>query len=723
MRTIRNLHGLELPLYCLDFETYYDDDYSLKKMSTIEYIRDPRFKAHGCAVVEPDGWSHWVTHKDLPDYFGSLDWDSIAVLGQHTNFDGAIISEIYGYVANYYLCTMFQSAGVWGPGVPHSLVAQAERLESSGKAEGGMALQDVKGVRELSCSQEGPLAFYGIQDAEVTVEHFEKMMDWHEFPEKELHVIDLTIKAFVRPLFRINAPICRAEIEEEEQRFARLMESDLVGDADLTDRCKEILEEKGVPGLIRSRDCFAELFYSRGVVPPMKHAQDKNKNPKYNEDGTPTMTFAFSKEDVEFQAMRDDDRVADLVYAKSGFSSNQRYTRAKTFLDVTHEGTRPLPIPLRAYGGRTHRWSANDKEHDNDKGNPYNPQNLQSGRDGGSTRMRDAIIAPEGWKILIADSGQIECRFGAWLAGEKQLLEDFKAYDEGDVSKDPYCLLASSVFHKEVQKGGPNGELRTIGKEGELSLSFGVGPPKFYHSITARYGFSHADFVKTDQDRAFVESIIPEFESSESWRKDTFDDYKGLEIQGEGDDRYVFDLDKGIRYELAPFLISWKTVHHYRSLRTKIVGAWNELDGYLAQMAARLCPDNGFTWRDVIGIYNQKILMPNDLFMYYRHLHWSTEHNGYVYKHKKEWNRIYKSKLYQHIVQSGSRTIVAEQAVEVGKELPIALLVHDEIVGLAPEKEAEDAAAFMSQEMRKAPSWCSDIPLNCEVQIKDHYAK
>ena len=34
----------------IDFETYFGDDFTLSKMSTEAYIRDPRFKAHGAAI-------------------------------------------------------------------------------------------------------------------------------------------------------------------------------------------------------------------------------------------------------------------------------------------------------------------------------------------------------------------------------------------------------------------------------------------------------------------------------------------------------------------------------------------------------------------------------------------------------------------------------------------------------------------------------------------------
>jgi hypothetical protein len=39
----------------IDFETYYDKEYSLSKMTTEEYIRDDRFEVIGVAIKVDDG--------------------------------------------------------------------------------------------------------------------------------------------------------------------------------------------------------------------------------------------------------------------------------------------------------------------------------------------------------------------------------------------------------------------------------------------------------------------------------------------------------------------------------------------------------------------------------------------------------------------------------------------------------------------------------------------
>jgi hypothetical protein len=39
-----------MDLLVVDFETYYAKDYGLRKLTTEEYIRDPRFEVIGVAV-------------------------------------------------------------------------------------------------------------------------------------------------------------------------------------------------------------------------------------------------------------------------------------------------------------------------------------------------------------------------------------------------------------------------------------------------------------------------------------------------------------------------------------------------------------------------------------------------------------------------------------------------------------------------------------------------
>jgi len=50
-----------MKLLVLDFETYYDSrTYTLSKLSTEAYVRDPRFSAHLCGFRWQDGSRLWV---------------------------------------------------------------------------------------------------------------------------------------------------------------------------------------------------------------------------------------------------------------------------------------------------------------------------------------------------------------------------------------------------------------------------------------------------------------------------------------------------------------------------------------------------------------------------------------------------------------------------------------------------------------------------------------
>jgi DNA polymerase len=665
MLTVKGLHGQELPVWTLDFETFYEEGksaYSLRspKLSTFTYVRDPRFKAHGASFISPEGESFWVTHAALPCFFASIDWSQTAMLCQNTLFDGFIAREHYGVEAAYYLDTMSMSYGIWGPGQRAGLEDLCARLGIEGKIKG--ELEKTAGIRDLTPAQESALVPYCIQDSEKTLEVFELMLERHHFPEKELHIIDLTIRGGVVPKLEAHAPTCRAEIEAEALHIQNLLSSDLLRGAQLSDPCVQKLRDRGMEAVLGSSECFAELLRSRSIAPPMK------PSPTHPEQ----QIYAFGKKDLEFQALQEDPRVSDLILARVGVKSSIRSTRAQQFLDVTHGGTKTLPVPLKYCGARTHRWSGTGG---------YNCQNLPSGRDGRGQRLREAIRPPEGYRLVAIDLSAIECRATAWVWDDEDLLNSFRN------KQDPYSKTATEIFGVPVSKH-ENYELRSVGKAAELSLGFGVGWEKFYHSV--RSGAAGKPYP-IEEDMA----------------------------------KYIVNFYRTKRRNIVR---GWALLTE--ALNSMILGASHEdLSGgiFVGPKGAWTFSPHIFDAKGKI-IEHAKVWMPNGLHIPYNYLRIEEDpkRKGWyetVYNFGQNRNRIYGAMLLENLIQSTARSIVAEQAIEVAKRYRIVLLVHDEIVYLAPEDEADEALDFGLQIMRTPPTWCADLPLDAEGHHAGDYKK
>jgi len=92
----------------LDFETYYDQQFSLKRLTTEEYIRDPRFEVIGVAMKIDEDETQWFsgTHEEIKAWLNQVDWNTSALLCHNTQFDGGILSFIFGIVPAYYFDTL-----------------------------------------------------------------------------------------------------------------------------------------------------------------------------------------------------------------------------------------------------------------------------------------------------------------------------------------------------------------------------------------------------------------------------------------------------------------------------------------------------------------------------------------------------------------------------------------------------------------------------------------
>ena len=81
----------------IDFETYYSREYSLSKMTTEAYVRDPRFEVIGVGIKVDDNEPDWYSGDDVGRFLNSLDYSEDAILAHNTAFDGAILS---GYMVS-----------------------------------------------------------------------------------------------------------------------------------------------------------------------------------------------------------------------------------------------------------------------------------------------------------------------------------------------------------------------------------------------------------------------------------------------------------------------------------------------------------------------------------------------------------------------------------------------------------------------------------------------
>jgi len=86
----------------------------------------------------------------------------------------------------------------------------------------------------------------------------------------------------------------------------------------------------------------------------------------------------------------------------------------------------------------------------------------------------------------------------------------------------------------------------------------------------------------------------------------------------------------------------------------------------------------------------------------------------------KYWHGLF----CENAVQATARDItLLHHAVDISRQYPVVLVVHDEVVCSVPEAQAEQCLECMQQIMNTAPAWCADLPLASEGGIVDNYAE
>ena len=399
-----------------DFETYYDKDFSLSKITTEEYVRDPKFEVIMLGLRMPNGSHRLITgtKEEVQYEINSIEWNNYAVLCHNTLFDGAILSWVFGVNPRLWLDTLGMARAMHG-NKGNSLKALTDTYGLS--AKGSYVANMMGRNREsLSPSEFKLYSEYCLNDCDITHDLFMTLAQgWYSFdpydkrdafPRDELKLIDATIRMYTEPRLELDLDRLLDHLDTIVTHKQQLLSSSGMDRETLMSNAK-----------------FAAILTRYDVLVPTKISPATGKE-----------AYAFAKTDEGMKALLEHPNVEvqAIVAARLGVKSTIEETRTARFISIASRGK--FPVPLRYYGTKTGRWSGTDK---------INLQNLPAH---GENVIKECILPPKGYVIIDCDSSNIEARGLAWLAGQDDLVEDFAN------KIDVYCKMATSIYGRVITK-------------------------------------------------------------------------------------------------------------------------------------------------------------------------------------------------------------------------------------------------------------------------------
>lgn len=599
-------------LVVIDFETYYAKDYSLSKLTTQQYVDDPRFEVIGVAVKVNDGKTQWFTGsmEETQKFLDQFDWDNAIVVAHNALFDATILTWKFGIIPFLWADTLSMARAIHGTEVGGSLAKLVTHYELGEK---GTEVVNALGLRRLEFPAY-QLAAYGqycIKDVDLTHALFQLLAP--KFDKVEIRLIDMTIRMHSQPSLGLDLPILEDHLHTIRGNKAILL---MACNADQK--------------TLMSNQKFAEALIERGVSPPMKVSPATGK-----------MTYAFAKTEDGMKALLEhhDFEVQALVAARLGVKSTLEETRTQRFIDMANAGG-ALPVPLKYYGATTGRWAATDGT---------NLQNIPRG-----SRLKEAIVAPEGFQIVGADLSNIELRVGLYFAGQMDKLQLLA--NGVDLYKD----FASTVFN--VAYDEVDDDQRFIGKTSQLSLIYGTGAAKLQAAIKAMSGKDIGEHV--------AKGIVYLYRESYPWVKDSW---------GNGEEALrAIHTNTTMKFGLGD------------NLKLRVYGREGiELPSGLFMQY----PD----------LKQVEMRQPTG----HIRLEWR-------YYQRKQPVNIHGAKCFQNTIQALARCVMGESMVRIHKVFPVALTIHDAVYCVVPDDKVEEAKHLIVSELKRAPEWAPGLPLDAE---------
>ncbi len=667
--------GYPTEVLIIDFESYYDSDYTLSKMSTIEYICDPRFDFTGCGFAtlpsEQFDKPEFIAKPDLDWYIKLLqeqhgkNLEQVTVVVKNAKFDITILAVKFGIIPPH-IIDIDDLLRHYDSRMSHRMkdVTSMFGLKPKGQTIKfkGLHYEDMDGETKTA------LAEYCTNDIEIERSLFTILIPNITNPKVEIAVARHTLGLYLRPRFRFDF--------DKAKKLKATMVLTLM----------EIVQRTGYDKkCLGSNLDFVKILQK--ALPEGEQVPTKSGKPGKNMTkllGKPKVIPAFAKDDLGFQELlvHSDETVRNLCTARQAVKSWPLHTRRISNMANQAECCSGLlPVALHYYGAHTGRFSGGEK---------VNLQNLGGrGRAGSGThpliqQIRSLLACPDGCILGIADSAQIEARILAWLANQEDLVAGFAAGD------DIYSVFATELFQCVVRKAAESDPpaiqkflkiKRGFGKDAILGCGYGMGTNKFFTNCVANSDLRPM-FDSGEYDWDFINHLIKTYRTT----------YNKIP-------EFWMAVEKAFKWVI-------KYPHEQTQVSRKYDGGGNAA---------------GFR----LAFFNEKgtvhIVLPSGRHLTYRHcaMKRTTMGSEIRWQHGYLWG----GSITENIVQAVARDLLVCWILEVEKaNLPVVLHSHDEIICMLQKNDVhglDDMIKIMSAELE----WGKGLPLSAEGCLTEVYKK
>jgi DNA polymerase len=289
-----------------------------------------------------------------------------------------------------------------------------------------------------------------------------------------------------------------------------------------------------------------------------------------------------------------------------------------------------------------------------------------------SEMVRHFIQPPDGNVFLDADYSQIEARIVAWVAGQEDALQDFRA------GLKPYVKMASAIF--KVAADAVTTEQKFVGKTAVLGLGYQMGAERFAETC-AKGGNPIAPAVAV----AAVETYRRRHPRIvELWA----------------------DCNNAAKTAVAN---PGKEVPAGLKLHFQAVGIAG-----IPFLLMRLPSGRRLVYPHIRRTF--------DGLRYFARDHWK----GRPYKRKTGYDGtkgLYGGLLVENAVQAIAFDVMAHGALEAERKgFDIVALIHDQALA-ETSRFSEETLAQFTQALTALPKWAGGLPLAAEGKICNHYEK